>query len=84
MKSIEDKQILSILVNEDFINYVLNPNLILIEKWESYLNENPHDVKLIQEAKRILLGEINPVLLGVDESSRMKMNILSKCGISAL
>jgi hypothetical protein len=82
VSSTTDKRVLSILVNDDFINYVLNPNLILIEMWEDYFSTHPEDIPLADEAKKMLLGELNPTELSADEASNLETSILEKCGLS--
>lgn len=82
MSSTIDKRVLSILVNDDFINYVLNPNLILTEMWEDYFSTHPEDIPLADEAKKILLGELNPTELSADEACILETRILEKCGLS--
>jgi len=77
-----DKRVLSILVNDDFINYVLNPNLILTEMWEDYFSTHPEDIPLADETKKILLGELNSTELSADEVSNLETSILEKCGLS--
>ncbi len=83
MSSTTDKRVLSILVNDDFINYVLNPNLILTEMWEDYFSTHPEDIPLAEEAKKILLGELNPTELSADEACILETHIFEKCGLSA-
>ena len=73
-----DKRLLSILVNDDFINYVLNPNLIVKEMWGDYLSTHPEDIPLVNEARQILLGELDSEELTAEEASRMEYNILKK------
>jgi hypothetical protein len=82
VSSTTDKRVLSILVNDDFINYVLNPNLILIEMWEDYFSTHPEDIPLADEAKKMLLGELNPTELSADEASNLETSILEKSGLS--
>ena len=82
MSSTTDKRVLSILVNDDFINYVLNPNLILTEMWEDYFSTHPEYIPLAGEAKKILLGELNPTELSADEAYDLEARILNKCGLS--
>ena len=82
MSSTTDKRVLSILVNDDFINYVLNPNLILTEMWEDYFSTHPEDIPLAEEAKKILLGELHPTELSADEASNLEACILKKCGMA--
>jgi len=82
VSSTTDKRVLSILVNDDFINYVLNPNLILTEMWEDYFSTHPEDIPLADEAKKMLLGELNSTELSADEVSILETRILEKCGLS--
>jgi len=82
VSSTTDKRVLSILVNDDFINYVLNPNLILTEMWEDYFSTHPEDIPLAGEAKKILLGELNPTELSADEACDLEARILNKCGLA--
>ena len=82
MSSTTDKRVLSILVNDDFINYILNPNLILTEMWEDYFSTHPEDIPLADEAKKMLLGELNSTELSADEVSILETRILEKCGLS--
>ena len=81
MNSTTDKRLLKILVNDDFINYVLNPNLLLKEKWEDYFDTHPDEIPLINEAKQILLGKSYPKELTEKEALDLKYRILEKCGI---
>ena len=78
----EQHTIHNLLVNDDFINYVLNPNLILKEMWEEYLSLHPEDIPLMNEARRILLGELNPEELTNEEAYELEKNILNKCGLT--
>lgn len=82
MSSTTDKRVLSILVNDDFINYVLNPNLILTEMWEDYFSTHPEDIPLVDDAKKILLGELNPTELSTDAACNLETRILEKCGLT--
>lgn len=47
----------SLLVNDDFINYVVNPSLILDEMWDDFFAEHPDMIQIADKAKSILLGE---------------------------
>jgi len=81
VNSTTDKRLISFLVNDDFINYVLNPNLILKELWEDYSNAYPEDISLLAEARRILLGESMLIELPITESIDLENSILRKCGL---
>jgi hypothetical protein len=82
VSSTTDKRVLSILVNDDFINYVLNPNLILTEMWEDYFSTHPEDIPLADEAKKMLLGELNPTELSAEEACNLEIRILGQCGLT--
>jgi len=77
-----NKRLLSLLVNDDFINYVLNPNLILKEMWEDYMCTHPVDIPVLNEAKYILLGGNGLVELTPEEVSDIEYNIFEKCGLA--
>lgn len=82
MNSTTDKRLQSFLVNDDFINYVLNPNLILQEMWEEYISTHPKDIPAFKEAIQILLGELKPEALTNEEVSHMEHIIFKKCGVA--
>jgi len=81
VNSITDKRIVSILVNDDFINYVLNPNLILKERWENHFTTHPDDLPLVNKARQILLGEYESTELSQDAALAMEHLIFDKCGL---
>jgi len=83
VNSTTDKRLLSFLVNDDFINYVLNPNLILKEMWEDFISMHPEDITVFNEAKQILLGESNLEELTPKEVSNLECHIFKKCGITS-
>ena len=70
------------LVNDDFINYVLNPNLILKEKWEDYFKSHPEVIPYIDEATRILLGESDQEKLCSKDALELEKSIFDKCGLA--
>jgi len=69
------------LVNEDFINYVLNPNLTLQEKWEDYFKSHIEIIPYIDEATRILLGESDQENLSSNDALELEKSIFDKCGL---
>jgi hypothetical protein len=81
VNSTTDKRLLSFLVNDDFINYVLNPNLILKELWEDYSSTHPEDIPLLNQAKQILLGELQLKELAKEDSIDLEFSIFEKCGL---
>jgi hypothetical protein len=82
VNSTTNKRLQSLLVNDNFINYVLNPNLILKEMWEDYISTHPEDVPVLNEAKDILLGMNKAMELTPEEVSELESNIIEKCGLS--
>ena len=83
MNSTTNKRLLSLLVNDDFINYVLNPNLILKEMWEDYMSTHPEDIPVLNEAKYILLGGNELNRLSNEDVSNMQHDIFEKCGLAS-
>ena len=82
MNSTTNKRLHSFLVNDDFINYVLNSNLILKEMWEDYMSTHPEDIAVLNEATNILLGVNEALVLTTNEASDLEYSILKKCGIA--
>lgn len=79
MNSVIDKKTYKLLVNDDFINYVMDPNLILKEMWNDFFYENPEYIEAANKAKSILLG-VNPdSSLSPFEISDMERSIFNKC-----
>jgi hypothetical protein len=83
VNSTTNKRLLSLLVNDDFINYVLNPNLILKEMWEDYMSTHPEDIPVLNEAKYILLGGNELNRLSNEDVSNMQHDIFEKCGLAS-
>ena len=83
MNSTTNKRLLSLLVNDDFINYVLNPNLILKEMWENYMSSHPEDIHVLNQAKFILLGGNESFELTLEEVSNLEHTIFDKCGLAS-
>ena len=81
MNSTAEKRLKSLLINDDFINSVLNPNLILKELWEDYSSTHPEDIPLLNEARRILLGETELKELAKEDSIQLEYSIFKKCGL---
>ena len=83
MSSTTDKCVINLLVNDDFINLVINPNLILVEMWEEFFDAHPDMIPVAEEAKAILLGQIisNPIPKQVQQE--LEVAIFQKCGLLA-
>ncbi|HET7733936.1 MAG TPA: hypothetical protein VFK73_08875 [Paludibacter sp.] len=82
MSSTIDINVISLLVNDDFINYVVNPNLILKEMWEDFFSAHPDLIPVAEEAKAILLGESGYFEMPAGEARELEVRISEKCGFS--
>ena len=82
VNSTTDIRLLQMLVNDDFINYVLNPNLTLKEKWEDYFKSHTEIIPYIDEATRILLGESVQENLSSNDVLELEKSIFDKCGLA--
>ena len=82
MGSTTDKNIINLLVNDDFINYVINPNLILMEMWTEYFDLHPDMVTVAEEAKKILLGETITNALSPTEQQDLETSLFKRCGLN--
>ena len=76
-----DKRVIDILVDEDFINYVINPTASLIEKWTNYFKKNPDYAQAANQARKILLGESEFITLSDFETKELEIEIFEKCGL---
>jgi len=84
VSAVTDKRVISILVNDEFINYVMNPTISLIEKWEDLFRMHPEQIPIANEARLILLSRLNKKTLPHHEVLELKARIFEKCGISSL
>lgn len=82
MNTNTDKQLYNILVDDDFIHYVLNPNDQLTRKWESYFEAHPDQLSIANQAIKILTGGNQCNKLSTFQIKEMEMEILEKCGFS--
>jgi hypothetical protein len=82
VSSNKDINLISLLVNDDFINYVINPNLILVEMWDDFFVLHPDLIPIADEAKMILLGEVDCQELPTKEAQALEISIFEKCGLS--
>lgn len=69
------------LVNDDFVNYIVNPTLTLTEIWNEFFETHPSQIPIANEAKQIILGTNEFVILPKHESDSMKRYILNECGL---
>ncbi len=74
-----DKQLYDILIDDDFINYVLNPTQQLISKWENYFERYPEKLAIANQAKKILTGEEQCHHLTEFEVKEMEFGIFERC-----
>lgn len=82
VNTIPENTLFSLLVNDDFINYVLNPTLVLDEMWDEFFAEHPELISAADEAKSILLGETIQNKMPANEMQDMENRILTQCGLS--
>ena len=82
MSSTIDINVISLLVNDDFINYVVNPNLILKEMWDDFFLAHPDLIPVAEEAKAILLGDSGYLEMPDEEVQELEVRIFEKCGLS--
>jgi len=76
-----DINVISLLVNDDFINYVVNPNLILKEMWDDFFSVHPDLIPAAEEARTILLGEFGYIEMPAGETQELEVRIFEKCGL---
>ena len=82
MSSTTDINVISLLVNDDFINYVICPNLILKEMWDDFFGLHPDLIPIADEAKLILLGEMDLKEMSTKDIHTLELSIFEKCGLS--
>ena len=82
VSSNKDINLISLLVNDDFINYVINPNLILEEMWDDFFSLHPDLIPIADEAKMILLGEMDFKEMPSNEVHSLEISIFEQCGLS--
>jgi len=70
------------LVDEDFINYVMNPTRKLTDSWENYFRLHPDQIPLAEEARQILFGVVENKTLPAQEALELKARIFEKCGLT--
>lgn len=76
MNSALNKDVYVFLVNNDFINFVINPTYLLKKTWKSFFKIHPELIAVAEEAKKILMGETLSIQLSSDDASDMKNNVL--------
>jgi hypothetical protein len=82
VSSNKDINLVSLLVNDDFINYVVSPNLILKEMWDDFFGLHPDLIATANEARMILLGEMDFKEMTINEAQALEKSIFEKCGLS--
>lgn len=75
-----DNIVIDLLVDDNFINYIMNPTRSLTEKWTNYFKENPDSIQAANQAKKILLGESEKIFLTDFEAKELESQIIEKCG----
>jgi hypothetical protein len=82
VNTIPENTLFSLLVNDDFINYVLNPTLVLDEMWDEFFASHPEMIAVADEAKSVLLGETIQNRMSTNEMQDLENRILAQCGLS--
>lgn len=77
MVSTTNIQVVNLLVNDDFINYVINPNLALSEMWNDFFSLHPEIIPHAVEAKKILLGDNITDELSATEVKELESRIMA-------
>ena len=81
VSSTTDKRVINLLVNDDFINYVIHPNLILVEMWDEFFDAHPAMIPVAEEAKAILQGQKTSDPISPQAQVELEASILKKCGL---
>lgn len=82
MNSPTNHTVYELLVNDDFINYVIQPTLIIREMWEKFFDSHPEIIPAAIEAKKILLGQDITYSLSANECNEIEKGLFEKCGLS--
>ena len=83
MNTSTEKYILSFLMNDDFIEYVVHPTNQLAEKWSNFFKKNPSLNVYAQKARSIISGELQiDENLTEQELLELKKQIVANCNIS--
>jgi len=84
VSSTNNINLVSLLINDDFINYVTNPNLLLTEMWDDFFHIHPDLIPVAEEARKILTVEHVSQTLPPFEMKEVEIRIFEKCGLSLL
>lgn len=82
MKHADDTLLYHILIDEDFIHYVIEPTAQLSQKWEHYIETHPEHIPTLTLAKSIISGQDESFQLSVSERNKLEMDIVEACGIN--
>lgn len=77
MNSNSENNLYSFLLNDDFINYVVNPSLVLDEMWDEYFQEHPDMIATADNAKDILLGSTITHQINVEDADLILGNVFA-------
>lgn len=78
-QSSNDKLLYKILVNDDFIHYVLEPTESLTQQWNRYFELHPNELPLLDVARNILTGKELTNQLSPFEIKELENEILQNC-----
>lgn len=77
MNSNSENNLYSFLLNDDFINYVVNPSLVLDEMWDEYFQEHSDMIATADNAKDILLGSTITHQINVEDADLLLGNVFA-------
>ena len=79
-----DIRVINLLMNDEFIHYVIDPTPSFNEKWNDYFCENPELIPASKIASQIILGKFDQKTLPIQENLEIKSRIFEKCGLCSL
>lgn len=77
--TINDKLLYKILVNDDFIHYVLEPTDLLTQQWNRYFELHPNELPLLDIARNIINGKDLAYQLSPFEIKELEKEIVQSC-----
>ena len=81
MNTNSNKLLYDILVDDDFINYALDPTASLNTKWRIYFESHPEQLPIAHIAKKIITGENKSCELTSFEMKELELEIMGSCGV---
>lgn len=81
VKNLVDKLTYEFLVNDEFIQYVVDQNAAMNGKWNDFFSIHPEQLPFANKAKLILEGKLEPVIPDETEIFEMKRLIFKSCNL---